>query len=56
MQAEIEEIMALKGFKSKKEVVDTALEEYLKPMRQMEVLKWKGTDFWEGNLDEIRRD
>lgn len=55
-QEKVDEIMSLKNFKTKKEAVNTAIEEYLKSIRRMEVLKWKGTDFWEGDLNEMRAD
>ena len=55
-QEKIEAIMSIKKFKSKKELVDTALDEFLKNISRQEVLKWKGSDFWEGDLNKMRQD
>ena len=53
-QEKIDGIMAKRNFKSKKEVVDKALELLLKQITREEILKWKGSDVWEGDLDEMR--
>ena len=53
-QKKIAGIMAKRNFKSKKEVVDKALEMLLKQITREEILKWKGSDVWEGDLDEMR--
>jgi Arc/MetJ family transcription regulator len=53
-QEKIAGIMAKRNFKSKKEVVDKALEMLLKQITREEILKWKGTNAWEGDLDEMR--
>jgi Arc/MetJ family transcription regulator len=53
-QEKIAGIMAKRNFKSKKEVVDKALELLLKQITREEILKWKGSDAWEGDLDEMR--
>jgi hypothetical protein len=37
-------------------VVDKALELLLKQISREEILKWKGSDVWEGDLDEMRND
>lgn len=50
------QIMDLKPFKSKKEVVDTALQEYLKILRNQQALTLKGSKIWYGSLDEMRLD
>jgi Arc/MetJ family transcription regulator len=50
------EIMEMKRFKSKKEAVNEALGSYLRQLRQQQALRLKGTNIWEGNLDEMRRD
>lgn len=52
----LREIMELKGFKTKKEAVNAAIDEYLKAALRSKVLAWKGTNAWEGDLDEMRRD
>jgi Arc/MetJ family transcription regulator len=53
-QEKIDEIMTLKGFKSKKEVVNKALEEYLRVLSARELLKMKGADVWEDDLAETK--
>ena len=50
------QIITMKNFKSKKEAVNEALSEYLKDLLRQEVLTWKGTDFWQGDLDQMRTD
>ena len=55
-QEKIEAIMSIKKFKSKKELVNVALDEYLRVLAGKELLKLKGSDSWEGDLEEIRRD
>ena len=55
-QEKLSQIMSMKNFKSKKEAVNEALREYLKNLLRQEVLTWKGTNFWEGDLDQMRTD
>ncbi|MFB0946472.1 MAG: Arc/MetJ family transcription regulator [Spirosomataceae bacterium] len=55
-QEKVDEIMASGDFKSKKEVVDLALTEYLKKISAKALLKLKGSKVWEGNLNEMRTD
>lgn len=50
------QIMSIKPFKSKKEVVDVALETYLRLLRQQEALSLKGSKIWQGDLDQMRVD
>lgn len=55
-QEKLSQIMSMKNFKSKKEAVNEALSEYLKNLLRQEVLTWKGANFWEGDLDQMRTD
>ena len=55
-QEKLSQIMTIRPFKSKKEAVNEALSEYLKTLLRQEVLTWKGTNFWEGDLDQMRKD
>ncbi|MFB0908488.1 MAG: type II toxin-antitoxin system VapB family antitoxin [Spirosomataceae bacterium] len=55
-QEKVDEIMASGDFKSKKEVVDLALTEYLKKISAKALLKLKCSKVWEGNLNEMRAD
>ncbi|MDP5139573.1 MAG: type II toxin-antitoxin system VapB family antitoxin [Spirosomaceae bacterium] len=55
-QEKVDEIMASGDFKSKKEVVDVALTEYLKKISAKALLKLRGSKVWEGDLNEMRTD
>ncbi len=55
-QEKLSQIMTMKQFRTKKEAVDEALNEYLKKLLRQEVLTWKGTNAWEGNLEQMRLD
>ncbi len=55
-QEKLSQIMTMKHFKSKKEAVNEALSEYLKNLLRQEVLTWKGSNCWEGDLDPMRTD
>lgn len=55
-QEKLSQIMELKSFKSKKEALNEALNEYLKNLLRQEVLKMKGSNCWEGDLEQMRLD
>jgi Arc/MetJ family transcription regulator len=55
-QEKLAKIMQLKKFKSKKEAVNEALSNYLRNLAAIELLKMKGTNSWEGDLDQMRLD
>lgn len=55
-QEKLAEIMAFKQFKSKKQAVNTALDEYLKILVGKELLKMEGSNAWQGDLDKMRQD
>ena len=55
-QEKLSQIMTMRQFKSKKEAINEALSEYLKNLLRQEVLVWKGTNFWEGDLEQMRKD
>jgi len=42
------------GLKTKKEVINYALQELIKRKERKEILKLSGKLHWEGNLDEMR--
>ncbi len=50
------ETLKITGLKTKKEVVELALEELLRLRRQGELRKLKGKFQWEGDLEEMRLD
>lgn len=52
----IEEIMKLTAISTKKEVVNKALEEYLRKLKLAELADLAGKIEWEGDLQEMRID
>jgi Arc/MetJ family transcription regulator len=52
----IEEIMKLTAISTKKEVVNKALEEYLRKLKLAELADLAGKIEWEGDLEEMRID
>ena len=55
-QKKIAEIMAITKIKTKKEAVDKALEAFLRVVSAQEILKMKGSNVWEGDLNQMRAD
>jgi Arc/MetJ family transcription regulator len=55
-QKKVAEVMSLLNIKTKKEAVDKALENYLRILSAQELLKMKGSNVWEGDLDKMRTD
>lgn len=55
-QEKLSQIMTMKQFKTKKEAVNEALTEYLKNLMRQKVLTWKGSNAWEGDLEQMRLD
>ncbi|GGD68283.1 hypothetical protein GCM10011514_35480 [Emticicia aquatilis] len=55
-QEKLAQIMSMKQFKTKKEAVNEALNEYLKNLLRQQVLTWKGSNAWEGDLEQMRLD
>lgn len=43
------------GLKTKKEVVNFALQELIRRIERKEIIQLKGTLRWEGDLEEMRR-
>ena len=50
----IKEAMKLSGQKTKKDVVNMALKDFVQYYRRLEIRKFRGKMHWEGNLDEMR--
>lgn len=50
----IQECRALTQLKTKKDIIDSALKEYIKLCKRRKMLDLKGKIEWEGNLDEMR--
>ena len=55
-QKKLSKIMDLKQFKTPQEAVDVALSEYLRAIICQEILSWKGSNAWEGDLEQMRLD
>ncbi|MEK6682750.1 MAG: type II toxin-antitoxin system VapB family antitoxin [Nitrospirota bacterium] len=50
----LKEAIKLTHLKTKKEVVNYAIEELVKRLRRKKILKLEGKVKWEGNLNEMR--
>ena len=50
----IRECRELTHLKTKKEIVDSALKEFIKLCKRKKILELEGKIEWEGNLDEMR--
>jgi Arc/MetJ family transcription regulator len=50
----IQQALELSQLKTKKEVVNEALEQFVKKMKRLRMLELHGKVEWEGNLDEMR--
>jgi Arc/MetJ family transcription regulator len=55
-QEKLSEIMAMKQFKTKKEAVNAAIGEYLKALICQELVELKGSQIWQGDLEQMRLD
>lgn len=51
----VQEAIKLSKLKTKKEVVQEALKNYVAWMKKKELLSLRGRIVWEGNLKEMRR-
>ena len=52
----IKEGLNITGFKTKKKLVNFALEELIRRKKMYEILNLKGKIKWEGNLEKMRED
>lgn len=50
----MEEALRVSNIKTKKEVVEQALDVYIRLLKQKRILELKGKVKWDGNLDEMR--
>ena len=48
------EAMKVSGIGTKAAVLNFALKEYLRKNDQKKILKYRGTNIWEGNIEEMR--
>ncbi len=51
----VKEAMAISNYKTKKELVNSALEELVKRRKRKGILKLAGSSCWEGDLAKSRR-
>lgn len=50
----LQEAMELSHAKTKKEVVEQALDNYVKMLNRKQILEWPGKVHWEGDLEQMR--
>ena len=50
----IKEAMENSDYRTKKEVVNLALREFVRKLKRKGILKLMGSGCWEGNLEEMR--
>ncbi len=50
----IRECRKLSDLKTKREIVNSALREYVRLLKRRKMLEFEGKVEWEGNLDEMR--
>lgn len=50
----LQDAMELSKAKTKKEVVEQALSNYVKMMNRKQILDWPGKVHWDGDLDRMR--
>ena len=48
------EAMKISGITTKKAVFELVLREYLRKNNMKKILKYRGKNIWEGNLEEMR--
>ena len=51
----VKEAMKFGDYKTKKELVNSALREFVKRLKRKGILRLMGSKCWEGNLAEMRR-
>lgn len=52
----LEEVMRMGNFSSKKTAINTALAEYLRRLKRLDLLAMRGNVPWVGDLDALRSD
>ena len=51
----MKEAMKISDFKTKKELINIALKEFIRRLKRKKILKYMGSGCWEGSLDKMRR-
>jgi len=54
--AVLQEVMRIGNFSSKKTAINTALAEYLRKLKRLDLLAMRGNVPWVGDLDALRTD
>lgn len=52
----LEEVMQMGNFSSKKSAINTALAEYLRKLKRLDLLAMRGNVPWVGDLEALRAD
>ena len=52
----LQEVMRMGNFSSKKTAINTALAEYLRKLKRLDLLAMRGNVPWVGDLDSLRAD
>ena len=50
----LKQAMELSHVKTKKEIVELALDYYVKMLNRKQILEWPGKVHWEGDLEQMR--
>ena len=50
----LKKAMEMSGAKTKKEVVEQALDNYVKMFNRKQILDWPGKVHWDGDLEQMR--
>jgi Arc/MetJ family transcription regulator len=50
----VKEAMKISGIATKKAVLNMALKEYVRKNNLKKILKYRGSNVWEGNFEEMR--
>jgi Arc/MetJ family transcription regulator len=50
----VKEAMKISGINTKKAVLTMVLKEYIRKNNLKEIVKYRGSNIWEGNLEEMR--
>jgi Arc/MetJ family transcription regulator len=50
----VNQAMKISGISTKKAVLNMVLKEYIKKNNLKRILKYRGSNIWEGNLEEMR--
>jgi Arc/MetJ family transcription regulator len=52
----VKKAMEISGQSTKKAAINTILNEYIRKYNQKNILKYRGTKIWEGNLEKMREE